>query len=201
VSWTEEGHLYAWHMKLRGKSGRVRFYVMDETGKEFKVSPRGYLTSWQRRKMATRPDMIHQFVYYLGERLRSEGKSVASIRVEARVSLNGRRRQHLLDPEVNLLQEPPTLWPATWIKPLEVPLQERRQKTFSNRRACPQGTGHDSVGQFPVGTGNPLAPQSEATFAYPSRYGSSFSQTKSTLWPGRSGARAMPLTMGNGTST
>ena len=130
VSWTEEGHLYAWHMKLRSKSGRVRFYVMDETGKEFKVSPRSYLKSWQRRKMATRPDMIHQFVYYLGERLRSEGKSVASIRVDARVSLNGRRRQHLLNPEVNLLRESRTIWPAPWIKPLEVPLQERRRQNL-----------------------------------------------------------------------
>lgn len=126
VSWTEEGHLYAWHMKLRSKSGRVRFYVTDDTGEEFKVSPRDYLKSWQRRKMATRPDMIHQFVYYLGERLRAEGKSVVSIRVDARVSLNGRRRQRLLDPDVNLLQAPRTIWPSPWIRPLKVPLRERR---------------------------------------------------------------------------
>ena len=126
VSWTEEGHLYAWHMKLRSKSGRIRFVVTEASGEEFKVSPRTYLKSWQRRKMATRPDMIHQFVYYLGDRLRAEGKSVASIRVYARVSLNGRRRQYLVDPEVNLLREPRTIWAASWIKPLRVPLHERR---------------------------------------------------------------------------
>ena len=126
VNWTEEGHLYAWHMKLRSKSGRVRFYVMDETRAEFEVSPKGYLKSWQARKMAARPDMIHQFVLYLGERLRTEGKEVVSIRADARVSLNGRRWQHLVDPDVNLLQQPRTIWPAPWIKPLEVPLHERR---------------------------------------------------------------------------
>ena len=126
VSWTEEGHLYAWRMKLRSKSGRVSFYVMDETGEEFKVSLRDYLTWWQTRRMAIRPDMIHQFVYYLGGRLRAEGKAVVSIRVDARVSLNGRRRQHLVDPEVNLLHQPRTIWPAPWIKPLKVPLHERR---------------------------------------------------------------------------
>ena len=76
--------------------------------------------------MATRPDMIHQFVYYLGERLRAEGKSVVSIRVDARVSLNGRRRQRLLDPAVNLLQAPRAIWPSPWIRPLKVPLRERR---------------------------------------------------------------------------
>ena len=34
VSWTEEGPLFAWHMKLRSKSGRVRFYVMDDKGED-----------------------------------------------------------------------------------------------------------------------------------------------------------------------
>ena len=128
VSWTEEGHLYAWHMKLRSKSGRVRFYVMDATGEEFKVHPRDYLKSWQRRKMAVRPDMIHQFVYYLDDRLRAEGRRVVSIRVDARVSLNGRRRQRMLDPGVNLLAEPRSIWPSPWIERLEVPLHERRRK-------------------------------------------------------------------------
>ena len=129
VSWTEEGHLYAWHMKLRSKSGRVRFYVMDDTGEEFRVSAKDYLKSWQRRKMAVRPDMIHQFVYYLDERLGSEGKEVVSIRVDARVSLNGRRRQRMLDPDVNLLDEPRSIRASPWIRPLEVPLHEWRRKS------------------------------------------------------------------------
>ena len=128
VSWTEEGHLYAWHMKLRSKSGRARFYVMDDTGEEFRASPKDYLKKWQRRKMAVRPDMIHQFVFHLADRLRAEGRQVVSIRVDARVSLNGRRRQRMLDPHVNLLEEPRTIWPAHWIKPLKVPLHERRRK-------------------------------------------------------------------------
>ena len=126
VSWTEEGHLYAWHMKLRSKSGRAKFFVMDETGNELEVSPADYMKSWQARKMATRPDMIHQFVHYLGDRLRAEGIKVVSVRVDARVSLNGRQRQHLLDPDANLLREPRSIWPKPWIKPLEVPLHERR---------------------------------------------------------------------------
>ena len=128
VSWTEEGHLYAWHMKLRSKSGRARFYVMDDTGEEFRASPKDYLKKWQRRKMAVRPDMIHQFVFHLADRLRAEGRQVVSIRVDARVSLNGRRRQRMLDPHVNLLEEPRTIWPSHWIKPLKVPLHERRRK-------------------------------------------------------------------------
>ena len=128
VNWTEEGHLYAWHMKLRSKSGRARFLVKDDAGNEFEVDATDYLKSWQARKMAGRPDMIHQFAHYLGDRLGADGTKVASIRVDARVSLNGRRRQHLLDPHVNLLREHRTIWPKTWIKPLEVPLHERRRR-------------------------------------------------------------------------
>lgn len=128
VNWTEEGHLYAWHMKLRSKTGRARFFATDEAGNEFEVSSRDYLKRWQERKMVGRPDMIHQFVHYLGDRLRREGKEVVAIRVDARVSLNGRRRQHLLDPHANLLREPRSIWPKPWIKPLEVPLHERRRK-------------------------------------------------------------------------
>ena len=33
-----------------------------------------------------------------------------------------------VDPEVNLLKEPRTIWPAPWIKALEVPLSERRRR-------------------------------------------------------------------------
>lgn len=126
VNWTEEGHLYSWHMKVRSKSGRARFLATDETGNEFEVSPTEYLKSWQARKMAGRPDMIHQFVHYLADRLRAEGTRVVSIRVDARVSLNGRRRQRLLDPYTNLLGEQRSIWPKAWIRPLEVPLHERR---------------------------------------------------------------------------
>ncbi len=128
VNWTEEGHLYAWHMKLRSKSGRARFIVTDNAGNEYKISPTRYIKKWQARKMAARPDMIHQFAYYLGDRLRAEGMRVSSIRVDARVSLNGRRRQRLIAPDVNLLNEPRSIWPKHWINPLEVPLHERRRK-------------------------------------------------------------------------
>ncbi len=137
VSWTEEGHLYAWHMKLRSKSGRARFLVTDEAGNEYKISPARYIKSWQAKKMAARPDMIHQFVYYLGDRLRAEGIKVVSIRVDSKVSLNGRRRQRLIDPDVNLLNVPRSIWPQKWIKPLKVPLHERRRgkkKVISHTR-------------------------------------------------------------------
>jgi hypothetical protein len=59
VSWTEQGHLFSWHMKLRDKEARTHFVVRDpETGESWTERPRDHLTRRQTTKMAGRPDMI-----------------------------------------------------------------------------------------------------------------------------------------------
>ena len=66
VHWTEEGHMYSWHMKLRSKSGRASFVIKDpDSGREFEIDPNDYLNGRQERKMSTRPDMILQFAHWL----------------------------------------------------------------------------------------------------------------------------------------
>ncbi len=45
VSWTEEGHRFAWHMKLRDKQGRADFVAVDPTtGRETPIDARGCST-------------------------------------------------------------------------------------------------------------------------------------------------------------
>ena len=69
VSWTEEGHTFAWHMKLRSKTARASFTLTDtKTGEVRAVLPSELLTERQNRKMITRPDLIVQFALY-AERL------------------------------------------------------------------------------------------------------------------------------------
>ena len=66
VSWTEEGHRFAWHMMLREKSGRAIFTVTDPaSGRVWRVRLSDHLTPRQIRKMSTRPDMLLQFAHYL----------------------------------------------------------------------------------------------------------------------------------------
>ena len=101
VSWTEEGLYFAWHMKLRSKNARALFFVTDpESNKTWTVDPRDYLSRWQVRKMSTRPDMILQFSHHLAREKRKEGYEQVEVRAKVMASLNGRRRQLLVDPTV-----------------------------------------------------------------------------------------------------
>ncbi len=125
VSWTEEGHNFSWHMKLRDKERKsVTFWATDpSTGKTWKIDARETLTSRQYRKMASRPHMIWQFTRHLATTLEAEGRPGVEIRVRARAALNGRRRQLLIDPNVDLAHEPMRLGHDPWILPLTMPLR------------------------------------------------------------------------------
>lgn len=103
VSWTEEGHRFAWHMKLRDKSGSVRFFAYDPVNSrstEINVAP--LLKKWQLRKMEGSPHMIRSLARALGERFAMEGKGRLEVRVEAFASLNYRPGARLISPDVDL---------------------------------------------------------------------------------------------------
>ena len=72
--------------------------------------------------MSTRPDMILQFAHHLAALWESEGYEGIEVRTRVMASLNGRPRQLLIDPDVDLAREPRSLLPASWIVPLTTPL-------------------------------------------------------------------------------
>jgi vitamin K-dependent gamma-carboxylase len=123
VSWTEEGHNFAWHMKLRTKSGEAVFTVTHpRSGQNWTIKPEDYLKSHQLMKMTTKPDLILLFSHYLAEEKRREGYDDVEVRARVMVSLNGRQPQLLIDPNVDLAKEHVSLLPARWIVPLTTPL-------------------------------------------------------------------------------
>jgi hypothetical protein len=125
VSWTEEGHRFAWHMKLRDKEAEARFFASDPaTGSSGEIDPFRYLTDWQYDEMAARPDMIVQFARYLDRNAR-ETFGIADLKVTADVyvSLNGREYQRMLDPRADLSEvESSPFRSADYITPLRTPL-------------------------------------------------------------------------------
>jgi len=126
VSWTEEGHRFSWHMKLRDKDASARFLVADPAqGRSWTVKPSNHLTRLQSSKMAAQPDMILQFAHHLAGRLRRAGHHRVEVRAWVTASLNGREPQPLIDPTVNLAAQPRGVRPATWILPLRQPLPPR----------------------------------------------------------------------------
>ncbi len=123
TSWTEEGHLFSWQMKLRDKSAEAEFFATDPaTGKISKVDLAEYLDDRQISKMSTRPDMILQMAHHLAEVYRERGMARVEIRADVSASLNGRKHQRLIDPNVDLAAQPQTLRAASWILPLTEPL-------------------------------------------------------------------------------
>jgi hypothetical protein len=124
VSWTEEGHRFAWHMKLRDKAGVLRIHVTDPyTNQTWEISPARDLSERQIEEMSTRPDMVLQYVHYLAEQLSAGGRARPIIRVDQQVSLNGRSYQSLIDPIVNLAEIKPGFAPADWLLPLTASLK------------------------------------------------------------------------------
>jgi hypothetical protein len=116
VSWTEEGHRFAWHMMLREKHADVRLETFDpSTGRSGNAELWRYLSPLQARKMSTRPDMIQQLAHHVAATAKTRGLQVYAI---ATATLNDHPRQWLIDPRIDLAAEPRTLRPARWIVPL-----------------------------------------------------------------------------------
>ena len=130
VNWTEEGHRFAWRMKLRDKHGEAQFFVTDAgTGETRVVNPAQHLTFSQLNEMSTRPDMILQFAHHLAAETRKSGATNIQVRAMVRVSLNGREAQLLVDPRGDLAAQPRSLWPVHWILPLTEPLRRPPRAT------------------------------------------------------------------------
>jgi hypothetical protein len=121
VSWTEEGHRFAWHMKLRSKHGWALFEVVDPaTGQSWKVDPADELDRRQRRRMLGTPDMIVQYAHHLRRRFEARGVRAPVVRAETWVSLNRRPPQPIVDPEANLAAARVEVFAAApWIVPLD----------------------------------------------------------------------------------
>ena len=126
VSWTEEGHNFSWHMMLRSKGGTVFLIAADAaTGESWVIDQGDYLSSRQRSEMEGSPNMIVLFAHYLEEELRKDGHEDVRIRAVANMSLNGRQRQLLIDPMLDLTQVNRSLRPSPWILELETKLPVR----------------------------------------------------------------------------
>ena len=119
VHWTEEGHRFAWHMKLRAKAATpVLFVVTEADGDVVDVASQDFLSPRQALKMSTRPDMILQAAHELARRGRAGGEGRVEVRARTFVSLNGRQPQPLVDPDVDLAAQPRDLGHSSWIVPL-----------------------------------------------------------------------------------
>lgn len=117
VLWHEQGFRFSWRVMLMEKVGAVDFKLIDkQSNKTWHVSARDYLKPFQYRQMSTQPDMILEMAHYLKKQWQAKGYPNIQVYADARVSLNGRRTQSLIDPQVDLGKINDGLVRKTWIK-------------------------------------------------------------------------------------
>ena len=117
VLWNEQGMRWAWKVLIREKNGAVTYVVTRADGRREFVEPRRYLTEAQAREMSGQPDLILQLAHHIADEFAARGHGPVQVRVEASVSLNGRRPKLLIDPAIDLAQVEDGIGVAAWILP------------------------------------------------------------------------------------
>jgi len=116
VLWHEQGMRWSWRVMVREKNGSITYVVRDKrSGKHWHVSPRRYLTRLQEREMSGQPDLILQLAQHIRTEFEQRARGPVEVRVDAFVSLNGRRMRRLIDPDVDLAAIRDDVFPARWI--------------------------------------------------------------------------------------
>ena len=85
--------------------------------------------------MAGQPDLILQLAHRIADDYRARGHRDVEVRADVFVSLNGRPRARMIDPEADLASIPDGLGPATYIlpAPTTAPLATHRGRAHAAR--------------------------------------------------------------------
>ena len=124
TSWTERGHHFAWRMMLRGKVVVLGYAVKDRvTKKVTDGNVRRFLNQEQSEKFGKDPELVLHFAHFLAEQHTRDTGNEASVYVLVLASLNGRKPQLMIDPNVDLAAEPRGFYRREWIVELTEPLR------------------------------------------------------------------------------
>jgi vitamin K-dependent gamma-carboxylase len=117
VLWHEQGMRFSWRVMLREKNGDLSYLISSASkpNQKWEVNPKDYLTWRQVVEMSSQPDMIVDFAKYLSTIAKQKGIHDPIIRVDSMVSLNGRKPQRMINPNVDLLHLPSDF--NQWILP------------------------------------------------------------------------------------
>lgn len=120
-SWTEQAHQFAWRMLLREKQSiRFEMTVVDpRNGAVGAVHPEYTLSAEQLKDMVVVPHLMLHFAHFVADDFEHQFGVRPKVFVRAKVSMNGRPAQYIVDPRVDLAAEPDSLFPAKWIMPLK----------------------------------------------------------------------------------
>ncbi len=119
--WSEQAHRFAWRMLLRNKrSSAFEMTVVDpRNGTVGLVHPEYTLSNKQMQDLIVVPHLMLHFAHFVANDFEQQVGVRPKVFVRAKVSLNGRPAQYIVDPTVDLAAQPDSLLPAKWIMPLQ----------------------------------------------------------------------------------
>lgn len=121
--WALMQHRFCWRMMLQKQSVQGYFYVTDPTtDRTNRVAPHDFLTPMQMARIYWQPDTVLQCAHYLARTMPRMGAKPLSIEARIFISVNGRRPELFVDPNVNLAAESRSLLPPRWVLPIHEPL-------------------------------------------------------------------------------
>ena len=123
MRWTEEGYYGSFRVMLTEKTGSLAFRVTDPaTGETWTVEPGIVLTSWQANQAAARADLTLAAAHLVADHFERRGIDDVEVRADSFVSFNGRRRQRMIDPAVDLAALSRHARAAEYVLPLVPPV-------------------------------------------------------------------------------
>jgi vitamin K-dependent gamma-carboxylase len=121
--WAFMQHRFCWRMMLRRQSMEGYFYVTDpNTERTNRVSPKDILTPLQTVRINWEPDTVLQCAHYLANTMPRMGSKPLTVEARLFVSVNGRRPELFVNPNINLAAESRSLLPPRWVLPTHEPL-------------------------------------------------------------------------------
>jgi len=125
TSWTERGHLFSWRMMLRVKEVGIGYALRDpETGEVKNVNHSEYLDAEQSEKFGRDPQNVLSFAKFLARSNVSSSGNKPEVYALVAASLNGRKPQLMIDPNVDLARlTKEQERSGSWILPLKEPMR------------------------------------------------------------------------------
>jgi vitamin K-dependent gamma-carboxylase len=134
VLWHEQGMRWSWRVMLRKKAGAITYLVrLPSSGRVMYVAPQRYLTNYQEQEFSGQPDLILQLAHHIATDFGARYHERVEVRVDAWVSLNGRPRARMIDPEVDLARVEDGLFAASYILPAPTTVPVRLEPRHAAR--------------------------------------------------------------------
>ena len=128
--WMYAEHRFSWRMMLLRERSTAYFYVTDpNVGRTMRVVPQGFLNDQQRTMLPFLPDYPLQFAHYLAAIMPRKGPMPLIVEARIFLSINGRKPELMIDPNVDLAAEPRTLGRPRWLMPIREPLPPPGQES------------------------------------------------------------------------